>query len=133
MSEPIEMMSTKIAVNRADKINLIKDRDYKFEYGCAVKIGRADIFKKTPTNNSYSITISVNQEIEDLEKENKELKEDLHRMIKATNPFLNKNSDEVNDLRAEIYYKYFEVSKEENKCCYQNNNEKECKCYWCAT
>jgi hypothetical protein len=75
MSESIEMFNARTTINDADKLSLILDQNFKFRYGCSVKVGVAELFNNNPSDDSYSIEISVNEEIQKLQAQLKDANE----------------------------------------------------------
>jgi hypothetical protein len=77
MSESIEMFNARTTINDADKLSLILDQNFKFRYGCSVKVGVAELFNNNPSDDSYSIEISVNEEIQKLQAQLKDANETI--------------------------------------------------------
>jgi hypothetical protein len=87
MSESIEMFNARTTISSTDKIKLIFNQDFKFEYGCAVKVGRAEVFSNKPSDDSYSIEISVNEEIQKLQAQLKDANETIEFYSSKTTIF----------------------------------------------
>ena len=75
MATSMNMVNAIIEVNSRSEVDLILERDIKFEYDCSVKVTRGEcLFLKQAPKNSYSKEVSVNDVINKLLDEIKYLK-----------------------------------------------------------
>lgn len=113
MSESIGMTRAKIMINNMDKISLIKEMDYRFDYGCAVRVDPLERLFNNPSDDSYKITISVNEEIERLEQRLKDAETTMKALHEANRVYSESSCERGKQLKeAENLLKFY--ANEEN-------------------